>query len=543
MRRVQDDGERALLRRRVHEAAGAVSDGTQALPGLAFPTQGMGHSPQIHALEARISELAAEVKEKNEELQAKEALLQSIIQSQDALIQEKDAEICLLRAEIARRNAAPTAVGASCSPAIVQAGILGGDVACAAAETAFQAGHRLYVDQRCSNTAESWGQQQPRHAFIAWLETHPALSLIHTFSPGCRPANEFLAELLSHPAYCTASQINILRWQSVFFCRSPTFHAVTQHCNVAGVISIAMQQRRALLSRGALFGALVLKLLRLPKHRGFNRPLNLAKCIASRRHFLGLKKNHAESLFEEGLRLYGEHRFNDAAESWGRAALLQHGPSHAFVSNMLFEGRQDVAEDRERAFEFASVGAALGCAHSKGALGRCIVWRDPAKGLALGRESAAAGSCFGQNVVGMCYSDGLVVAEDYAEAVRALRLAAAQGHAEAQYALGTLFDNGEGVAEDAAEAARLYLLAAEQGLSAAQLSIGTAFENGRGVTKDNAQAARWYCHAVAQGEANISAKNAADLLRCLAEEDESVADRLNWLGFWFFHVERPFGGF
>ena len=277
VRRVEDDGERALLRRRVLEAEDAVLDGTQA---LAFHIQGMGHSPQIHALEARMAELAAEVKEKNEELQAKEALLQSIIQSRDALMQEKDAEIRLLRAEIARRNAAPSAVGASCPLAIVQAGVLRADVAFAAAETAFQAGHRLYGEQRCSNTAESWGQQQPRHAFIAWLAMHPALSLIHTFSPGCRPANEFLAELFAHPAYCTASQINILRWQSVFCCRSPMFHAVTQHCNVAGVISIAMQQRRALLCRGALCGALVLKLLRLPKNCGSIRPLNLAKLRA-----------------------------------------------------------------------------------------------------------------------------------------------------------------------------------------------------------------------------------------------------------------------
>ena len=76
VRRVEDDGERALLRRRVLEAEDAVLDGTQA---LAFPIQGTGHSPQIHALEARMAELAAEVKEKNEELQAKEALLQSMI--------------------------------------------------------------------------------------------------------------------------------------------------------------------------------------------------------------------------------------------------------------------------------------------------------------------------------------------------------------------------------------------------------------------------------------------------------------------------------
>ena len=69
-----------------------------------------------------------------------------------------------------------------------------------------------------------------------------------------------------------------------------------------------------------------------------------------------------------------------------------------------------------------------------------------AKGLALGRESAAAGSCFGQFVVGSCYYFGAGVAQDKAEAVRLWRLAAAQGDANAQSNLGVMFANGEGVA-------------------------------------------------------------------------------------------------
>ena len=49
----------------------------------------------------------------------------------------------------------------------------------------------------------------------------------------------------------------------------------------------------------------------------------------------------------------------------------------------------------------------MGCAHSKGALGCCLVIgagivKDAGEGLALARESAAAGSCFGQNVMCQC---------------------------------------------------------------------------------------------------------------------------------------------
>jgi TPR repeat protein len=176
-----------------------------------------------------------------------------------------------------------------------------------------------------------------------------------------------------------------------------------------------------------------------------------------------------EALFQEGQRLYGEQRFSEAAERWGRAALLRHAPSHAHLSDMLIIGRAGVAVDRKRGFKLAKAGAALGCAHSKGALGRCYLYGhgvadDEARGLALGRESAAAGSCFGQFVVGECYRYGWGgVAQDYAEAVRLYSLAAAQGHADAQSNLGYMFEYGRGVARDRAEAIRWFRLAAAQG--------------------------------------------------------------------------------
>ncbi len=171
-------------------------------------------------------------------------------------------------------------------------------------------------------------------------------------------------------------------------------------------------------------------------------PLNLARRIATRRHFLGSKQDEAEGVFEEGQRLYGEQRFSGAAERWGRAALLLHAPTHAHLSHMLIWGRAGVAVDKKRAFALARAGAALGCAHSKGVLGRCYVLgygvaKDAARGLAVGRESEAAGSCFGQLVVGVCYKFGCGgVARDFAEAVRHYSLAAAQGDAYAQSNLG-----------------------------------------------------------------------------------------------------------
>jgi TPR repeat protein len=105
------------------------------------------------------------------------------------------------------------------------------------------------------------------------------------------------------------------------------------------------------------------------------------------------------------------------------------------VSSMRFDGfgRPGVLKVEKQAFQFASAGAVLVCAHSKGALGRCYVYRrgvaaDEARGLVLGRESEAArSSCFVPFLVGKCYDEGLGVDEDDAEALRLYRLAAAQG--------------------------------------------------------------------------------------------------------------------
>jgi TPR repeat protein len=254
-----------------------------------------------------------------------------------------------------------------------------------------------------------------------------------------------------------------------------------------------------------------------------------------------------QSLFDKGQRLYGEQRFSDAAKSFEQAVEMKHVHSHALLSSLLIEGRPDVPKDTKRAFELALAGTALGCAHSKGALGRCYmggfgVAEDHAKAYALGIESAAAGSCIGQHVVGVAYDNGYGVeqdkaeavrwwrlaavqgyavaqvnlgfmfihgygvAQDKVEAVRWLRLAAAQGHAGAQFKLGFMFANGFGVAQDKAEAVRWLRLAAVQLCAPAQYNLGVMFANGDGVAQDKAEAVRWYRLAAAQGDASAQFK-------------------------------------
>ena len=333
-------------------------------------------------------------------------------------------------------------------------------------------------------------------AFISRVLSHPAAAAA---------GHELLAQVTAHPLRCLASQINVQRWRAMLRCHSDTpSPAHAPHWHVTG-IDVGQQQRRAVLCGGALLCVLVRRLLCVQGEYGVIDPRNLARRIASRRHFLGLNKDEPEGVFEEGQRLYGEQRFSEAAERWGRAALLQHGPSHAHMSDMLIDGRPGVANDVKRGFELAAAGAALGCAHSKGVLGRCYingygVRYDHAIGLALGRESEAAGSCFGQFVVGWCYRNGYGgVLQDDAEAVRLYRLSAAQGYAFAQTYLGLMFSTGQGVAQDKAEAVRLYRLSAAQGNALGQNNLGYMFRVGEGVAQDYAEAVRLYRLSVAQG--------------------------------------------
>ena len=309
-------------------------------------------------------------------------------------------------------------------------------------------------------------------AAVAGLETHPAFPLI---------GSEFVAELEAHPTYCLASQVSVQRWKDKFGSSQSTQSCV-QQCQVQSS-AIGVRQRRTLLCRGTLSTWLVLRLLFCQGQFGsLKNPLNIAKCIASRRHFLGPSRAFAEFSFQEGQRLYREQRFGMASQLWGQAAVLNHGPSHAFLSEMLIDGlletRQwsEIIDERIRylnkgspvsrqAFALASAGAALGCAHSKGALARCLITGfgtsrvslEPAAELA--RISAQSGSCIGQYVVGLaCKMIGRK-----AEAVEWLHLAAEQGHASAQFDLSIMYSLGDGVAKDKAKAKKWKEKAGAQG--------------------------------------------------------------------------------
>ena len=227
----------------------------------------------------------------------------------------------------------------------------------------------------------------------------------------------------------------------------------------------------------------------------------------------------SEILFRDGQRFYGQQQFNKAVQSWQRAvdSEQKHGASHAFLSNMRLEGRPGVLPDVIRAFALASAGATVGCAHSKGALGRCLVTgagcdKDERRGLEIASESAAEGSCFGQFVVGRCYDYGTAqVKQDHAQASQLYRLASAKGHAAAQINLGTMMfvegnaaANAEDFDEKMSKAELLFRRAAKQKNAWAEYNLGVMFEDGAGVAQDHAKAAELFRSAAEQGHTEAS---------------------------------------
>uniref|UniRef100_UPI00046DFDD6 tetratricopeptide repeat protein n=1 Tax=Neisseria polysaccharea TaxID=489 RepID=UPI00046DFDD6 len=72
-------------------------------------------------------------------------------------------------------------------------------------------------------------------------------------------------------------------------------------------------------------------------------------------------------------------------------------------------------------------------------------------------------------------------------------------YAQAQALLGLMYSKGRGVCQDYVEAVKWYRQAAEQGLAQAQNSLGVMYETGRGVRQDLALAQEWYGKACQNG--------------------------------------------
>jgi len=116
------------------------------------------------------------------------------------------------------------------------------------------------------------------------------------------------------------------------------------------------------------------------------------------------------------------------------------------------------------------------------------------------RIAAERGDATAQNSLGVIYSGGKGVPQDYDKAVKWWLRAAEQGYAVAQYSLGLMYDKGYGVPQDYDEAVKWFRKAAEKGDPRSQSYLGFMYRKGLGVPRDYTEAMKWLRMAAEQEE-------------------------------------------
>ena len=115
---------------------------------------------------------------------------------------------------------------------------------------------------------------------------------------------------------------------------------------------------------------------------------------------------------------------------------------------------------------------------------------------------AKQGNRDAQFQIGLMYSYGNGVKQDYLEAIKWHTLAGNNGNRTAQLFLGDLYFDGENVPQNFVEAKKWYSLSANLGDEDALIALGRIYEKGLGVSIDKAYSYMWF---------NIAAQNGCDV--------------------------------
>ena len=115
-------------------------------------------------------------------------------------------------------------------------------------------------------------------------------------------------------------------------------------------------------------------------------------------------------------------------------------------------------------------------------------------------KRAQAGDPTAQNELGILYSEGRGLPQNYLEAKDWFKKSADQGHAGAQVNLGTLYSLGQGAPYSDHMALFWFQKAAEQRNALAFAKLGMMYERGRSVPQSLVEAHMWYSLSAAYGE-------------------------------------------
>jgi len=150
---------------------------------------------------------------------------------------------------------------------------------------------------------------------------------------------------------------------------------------------------------------------------------------------------------------------------------------------------------------------------------------DYIKAYALLLPAARQGHPIAQHRIGVLYTHGLGVEEDFAEATHWFRKAAEQGQGESQFSMGMRCLLGQSVAQDDTEAARWFRLAADQGVGMAASMLAELYAKGRGVPQDLVEAYKWLAVAGNQIEPTRVSVTLNDLEKKLTPAQLAEAQR------------------
>jgi TPR repeat protein len=210
------------------------------------------------------------------------------------------------------------------------------------------------------------------------------------------------------------------------------------------------------------------------------------------------------------------HRPIEAKPATGKA--VSPSPQEASWTNSPVPEARLFRENKARAEQGdAEAQCKIGICYAQGV----GIAQDYAQAVIWFRKAAEQGLARGQYDLGFAYARGHGVPKDGAEAVTWLRRAAEQGFAPGQYGLGVCYAKGDGVTKDYTEAAKWFGAAAEQDYAPSQNNLGICYERGSGVVKDSSQAYKWFAIASTQGF-RPAETNLARLERMLGYE--AIAD-------------------
>ncbi len=145
-------------------------------------------------------------------------------------------------------------------------------------------------------------------------------------------------------------------------------------------------------------------------------------------------------------------------------------------------------------------------------------------------KRAQTGNPDAQNQLGLLYSEGRSLPQNYFEAKDWFKKAADQGHADAQVNLGTLYSLGQGAPFSDPMALYWFQKAAEQRNALAFAKLGMMYERGRGVPQNLIEAHMWYNLSSAYGEKRAAeARNALATQMTAEQIAEAEARAKKWI--------------